>query len=103
MPTVSAWVQFYPIQAGERGDTMAAMILFKPYAVRYQVSDVARSVEFYSQRFGFTRVGPHRPAFAMVSNGDLLVLLSGPGSSGARAMPDGRRQESGGWNRIVLA
>ena len=40
--------------------------------------------------------------FAAVSRGDLHLLLSGPGSSGSRPMPDGRRQEPGGWNRIVL-
>jgi glyoxylase I family protein len=38
----------------------------------------------------------------MVSRGPLHLILSGPGSSGARPMPDGRRQEPGGWNRIVL-
>jgi len=40
--------------------------------------------------------------FATVSRGQLHLLLSGPGSSGSRPMPDGRRQEPGGWNRIVL-
>jgi glyoxylase I family protein len=39
---------------------------------------------------------------AIVSRGDLHLILGGPGSSGARPMPDGRRQEAGGWNRIVL-
>ncbi|HEY3135942.1 MAG TPA: VOC family protein, partial [Blastocatellia bacterium] len=57
------------------------MTLFKPYAVRYQVKDVARSVEFYTGHFGFKQEGQSSPAFAMVSNGDLRLLLSGPGSS----------------------
>ncbi len=40
--------------------------------------------------------------FASVSNSGLNVFLSGPGSSGARPLPDGRQQEPGGWNRLVL-
>ena len=78
------------------------MSSFEPYAVRYQVRDVARSVEFYTARLGFTQEGPMNQAFAMVVNGNLRLLLSGPGSSGARALPDGRAQEPGGSNRIVL-
>ena len=78
------------------------MTLFRPYAVRYQVKDVARSVEFYTGHLGFKQEGPSSPAFAMVKSGDLRLLLSGPGSSGARPMPDGRSQEPGGSNRIVL-
>ena len=46
-----------------------------------------------------TRPGP---AFASISNGNLTLWLSGPESSGSRPMPDGRRQEPGGWNRLVL-
>lgn len=42
------------------------------------------------------------PAFGQVSIGNLKLLLSGPGASGSRRMPDGRQQEPGGWNRIVL-
>ena len=42
------------------------------------------------------------PAFAAVSIGDFRLILSGPGTSGARPMPDGRSQEPGGWNRIML-
>jgi len=78
------------------------MSLFKPYAVRYQVKDVARSVKFYAGQLGFKQEGPFSPAFAMVVNGNLRLLLSGPGSSGSRPMPDGHSQEPGGWNRIVI-
>lgn len=78
------------------------MSLFKPYAVRYQVKDVARSVEFYTMHLGCKEEGPSNRAFAMVTNGELRVLLSGPGSSGARPLPDGRSQEPGGSNRIVM-
>jgi len=70
--------------------------------VRYQVSDVSRSVAFYTEHLGFKLQHQQPPAFASVSLGPLMLLLSGPGASGSRPMPDGRHQESGGWNRIVL-
>jgi glyoxylase I family protein len=72
------------------------------HGVRYQVTDVARAVDFYTTHLGFTLDHQQLPAFAAVSLEDLTLLLSGPGASGSRPMPDGRRQESGGWNRIVL-
>jgi glyoxylase I family protein len=72
------------------------------HGVRYQVTDVARSVEFYTKRLGFSLGHQQLPAFAAVSVGHLTLLLSGPEASGSRPMPDGRRQEPGGWNRIVL-
>ena len=72
------------------------------HGVRYLVTDVSRAVAFYTQHFGFTLEHQQLPAFATVSLGDLKLLLSGPEASGSRPMPDGRRQESGGWNRVVL-
>src|SRR5438477_3914985 len=72
------------------------------HGVRYQVADVRRSVAFYTEHFGFKLEHQQLPAFANVSFGDLHLLLSGPGASGSRPMPDGRRQEPGGWNRVVL-
>ena len=72
------------------------------HGVRYQVTDVARAVAFYTGHLGFTLGHQHLPAFANVSLGDTTVLLSGPGASGSRPMPDGQPQEPGGWNRIVL-
>jgi glyoxylase I family protein len=69
--------------------------------VRYQVSALDPSVAFYTEQLGFKldkRSGP----FAQVSRGNLALILSAPGTSGARDMPDGRKQEPGGWNRIVL-
>ena len=69
--------------------------------VRYQVRDLDRAVAFYTQHLGFEvtqRSGP----IAVVSRGDLHLLFSGPESSGSRALPDGRSQQPGGWNRIVL-
>jgi glyoxylase I family protein len=72
------------------------------HGVRYLVSDVSRSVAFYTKHLGFKLEHQQLPAFAAVSLGDLTLLISGPEASGSRPMPDGRRQESGGWNRVVL-
>ena len=70
--------------------------------VRYQVRDVSRSVAFYTRQLGFELDQEKLPAFAQVSVGELKLILSGPGASGSRPMPDGHKQEPGGWNRIVL-
>ena len=72
------------------------------HGVRYQSTDVKRAVAFYTNYLGFTLEHQKLPAFATVSLGGFKLLLSGPGASGSRPMPDGRRQEAGGWNRIVL-
>jgi glyoxylase I family protein len=72
------------------------------HGVRYQVTDVSRAVEFYG-RLGFTVKHQQLPAFAAISLDGLDLLLSGPGASGSRVMPDGQVQLPGGWNRIVLA
>ncbi len=72
------------------------------WGVRYQVKDVSRSVAFYTQQLGLKLDAQTLPAFAQVSIGDLKLILSGPGASGSRPMPDGRHQEPGGWNRVVL-
>jgi len=71
-------------------------------SIRYIVDDVAASIAFYETHLGFAIERDARPAFASVTRGDLRLLLSGQGSSGARAMPDGRRPVPGGWNRILL-
>lgn len=72
------------------------------HGVRYQVKDVARSVAFYTQHLGFKLKHQQLPAFANVSLGEVQILLSGPGASGSRPMPDGQLQKPGGWNRVVL-
>jgi glyoxylase I family protein len=72
------------------------------HGIRYQVRDVSRAVAFYTERLGFTLRLAQPPAFASVALGDVQILLSGPGASGSRPMPDGRKQEPGGWNRVVL-
>jgi glyoxylase I family protein len=63
---------------------------------------VQRSIAFYTQTLGFNLDLQTVPAFGQVSIGDLKLILSGPGASGSRPMPDGRQQEPGGWNRVVL-
>jgi len=72
------------------------------WGVRYQVKDVARSVAFYTQQLGMKLDQQSLPAFAQVSVGNLKLILSGPGASGSRPLPDGRHQEPGGWNRVIL-
>jgi catechol 2,3-dioxygenase-like lactoylglutathione lyase family enzyme len=70
--------------------------------IRYFVHDVERSLAFYTGVLGFSRKQQMDSIIAMVSKDDLTLWLSGPKSSAARPMPDGRRPESGGWNRLVL-
>jgi glyoxylase I family protein len=72
------------------------------HGIRYQVADVNRAIAFYTERLGFMLQHAQPPAFASVSLDTVQILLSGPGASGSRAMPDGQRQEPGGWNRVVL-
>jgi len=72
--------------------------------VRYIVHDVDAAIDFYRQYLGF-RVDMHpNPAFAMLSRGDLRLVLSKPGGGpgGGQAMPDGRLPEPGGWNRFAI-
>ena len=71
--------------------------------VRYLVDDVQACLDFYTARLGFVP-GDNQfpPAFADVRRGNLRLLLSGPQSSAGRPMPDGRKPEPGGWNRIEL-
>jgi glyoxylase I family protein len=72
------------------------------WGVRYQVKDVQRAITFYTQTLGFHLDMQNLPAFGQVSIGNLKLILSGPGASGSRPMPDGRQQEPGGWNRVLL-
>jgi glyoxylase I family protein len=70
-------------------------------SVRYQVKALDPSLAFYTEKLGFKldkRSGP----FAQVSRGSLALILSSPGTSGARDMPDGEKQQPGGWNRILV-
>jgi catechol 2,3-dioxygenase-like lactoylglutathione lyase family enzyme len=72
-------------------------------SVRYIVNDVEAAIEFYSGMLGFTLDLRPAPPFAIVSRGDLRLLLSQPGAGGGgRAMPDGQNPAPGGWNRFQI-
>jgi predicted enzyme related to lactoylglutathione lyase len=71
-------------------------------SIRYIINDVPAAMRFYTSLLGFTVEHDASPAFASVVRGGVRLLLSGDGSSGKRALPDGRAQEPGGWNRINL-
>jgi glyoxylase I family protein len=86
----------------ERRAFMKIISIVGLWGVRYQVKDVQRSVAFYTDQLGFNLDQEKMPAFAQVSISGLKLILSGPGASGSRKMPDGRQQEPGGWNRVVL-
>ena len=88
------------IQTSSQGEP--AGLINAVHGVRYQVKDVARAAAFYTQRLGFTLKHQQLPAFANISLGGVDVLLSGPGASGSRPMPNGEHQTPGGWNRVVL-
>ena len=94
-PASSSAVSDRPAQIGQD-------VALQVHGVRYQVADVGRAVTFYTTHLDFTLEHQQLPAFATVALGDLKLLLSGPSASGSRPMPDGRRQEPGGWNRLVL-
>jgi glyoxylase I family protein len=86
----------------DSSSTKAPQFILGLWGVRYQVKDVQRSIAFYTQTLGFKLDMQNLPAFGQVSIGDLKLILSGPGASGSRPTPDGRQQEPGGWNRVVL-
>jgi catechol 2,3-dioxygenase-like lactoylglutathione lyase family enzyme len=73
-------------------------------SVRYIVDDVDAAIRFYCDLLGFEEVMHPAPAFAMLSSGDLRLVLSAPGGGpgGGQAMPDGRVPQPGGWNRFQL-
>jgi predicted enzyme related to lactoylglutathione lyase len=70
--------------------------------VRYMVHDLEPAIAFYTQQLGFKLAEQMGPVFARVTRGDLTLWLSGPQTSAARAMPDGRKPAAGGWNRFVI-
>ena len=72
--------------------------------VRYIVTDVTAAIEFYTKHLGFNIDRQPAPGFAILSRGDLRLLLSASGGPGGAAQPmaDGRKPEPGGWNRIQL-
>jgi catechol 2,3-dioxygenase-like lactoylglutathione lyase family enzyme len=72
--------------------------------VRYIVHDIDAAITFYTEQLGFTLVMHPSPPFAMLTRGDLRLVLSAPNptAGGGQAMPDGRKQEPGGWNRFAI-
>lgn len=73
-------------------------------SVRYIVRDVDQAMAFYTELLGFHVQMHPAPTFAMLTRGDLRLVLSaaGGGPGGGQAMPDGRVPEPGGWNRFSL-
>lgn len=73
-------------------------------SVRYIVDDVDAAIEFYCRRLGFHEVMHPAPTFAMLSRGELRLVLNAPGGGpgGGQAMPDGSLPEPGGWNRFSV-
>jgi catechol 2,3-dioxygenase-like lactoylglutathione lyase family enzyme len=73
-------------------------------SVRYIVDDVDAAIGFYCGTLGFTEVMHPAPTFAMLSRGDLRLVLSAPGGGpgGGQAMPDGTVPTPGGWNRFAI-
>ena len=73
-------------------------------SVRYIVRDTDEAICFYCQQLGFHEDMHPNPSFAMLSKGDLRLVLSRPGGGpgGGQAMADGTLPESGGWNRFQL-
>ena len=72
-------------------------------SICYIVNDVDAAIKFYTQHLGFGVELHPAPGFAILSRGDLRLLLNAPGAGGAgQDMPDGRKPEPGGWNRIQL-
>ena len=72
--------------------------------VRYMVDDVDAAIAFYTAHLGFTLVMHPAPPFAMLSRGDLRLVLSAPNPSGGggQSMPDGTKPAPGGWNRFAI-
>ena len=72
-------------------------------AVRYMTDDVDAAVAFYVEHLGFAVQSHSSPGFAMLSRDALRLLINQPGAGGAgQSLPDGRRPQPGGWNRIQL-
>ena len=73
-------------------------------SVRYIVDDVDEAISFYCGHLGFAEQMHPAPTFAMLTRGDLRLVLSAPGGrgGGGQAMPDGARPEPGGWNRFMV-
>jgi catechol 2,3-dioxygenase-like lactoylglutathione lyase family enzyme len=89
----------YALHPNARGEILMAKV-----SVRYIVDDVDAAISFYCSLLGFHMDMHPAPAFAMLSRGDLRLVLSAPGGGpgGGHAMPDGTLPQPGGWNRFQL-
>jgi catechol 2,3-dioxygenase-like lactoylglutathione lyase family enzyme len=92
------------VRVGGFGSTPAGNTRDEVASVRYIVDDVEAAVAFYTAHLGFEVERQPGPGFAILSRGDLRLFLNAPDGPGgaAQPMPDGRRPEPGGWNRIQL-
>src|SRR5215475_8421496 len=72
--------------------------------VRYMVNQLDPTVDFYTKNLGFQVKQESRPNFAMLSRGNLELVLSTPFGPGGAAKPmlNGQKSQPGGWNRIIL-
>jgi catechol 2,3-dioxygenase-like lactoylglutathione lyase family enzyme len=73
-------------------------------SIRYIVNDVDEAIDFYCHQLDFSEEMHPAPTFAMLSRGDLRLVLTAPGGGpgGGQAMPDGTLPAPGGWNRFSL-
>jgi catechol 2,3-dioxygenase-like lactoylglutathione lyase family enzyme len=97
----SATITFYKCGLARFNKEVLAMATVQ---VRYIVHDVDAAIAFYTAQLGFTLEMHPAPAFAMLSRGDLRLVLSAPNpvGGGGQAMPDGTKPEPGGWNRFAI-
>lgn len=72
-------------------------------SVRYIVHNVDAVIPFYTEQLGFTLDMHPAPGFAVLSLGNLRLLLNQPGAGGAgQTLPEGQTPTPGGWNRIQI-
>lgn len=93
-----AYVSFNPFGEG------VFIMKLNALMVRYIVNDVDAALAFYSQQLGFRVTAQSGPYFAILTRENMQLVLSppkGPGG-GSQPMPDGRRPEPGGWNRLII-
>jgi catechol 2,3-dioxygenase-like lactoylglutathione lyase family enzyme len=96
----SAWLR----SAAPSSDSVKGATTMPTVSVRYIVNDIDEAIAFYCNNLGFTEVMHPAPTFAMLSRGDLRLVLSAPSAwaGGGQAMPDGTVPQPGGWNRFSL-
>jgi len=107
VPRVGGWHKVPPTGSTKRKSPSRAKIhavLMAKVQVRYIVNDVDAAIQFYCKHLGFQLVMHPAPPFAMLSRGDLRLVLSAPnpGSGGGQSMPDGTKRKPGGWNRFSI-